>query len=145
MGTYTSAAPSPAPSIPFGYWMECYRKYATSSGRARRAEYWSFTLANAIIMIPLYMLAFGSAIMSGGAEAGGAMGMVGMVIYCVYALSTIVPSIAVAVRRLHDTGRSGWWFLICLIPVIGALVLLVFMVLDSQPGTNEYGPNPKAQ
>jgi uncharacterized membrane protein YhaH (DUF805 family) len=144
MGTYTSAAPSPAPSIPFGYWMECFRKYATFSGRSRRAEYWSFTLANIIIMIPLYMLAFGSAIMSGGTEAGGPLGMVGMAIYVLYAISTLIPGIAVTVRRLHDTGRSGWWLLIGLIPLIN-LVLLVFMFLNSQPGSNEYGPNPKGQ
>jgi uncharacterized membrane protein YhaH (DUF805 family) len=55
----------------------------------------------------------------------------------------LVPSIAVTVRRLHDTGRSGWWILISLVPVIGWIVLLVFMLTDSQPGSNQYGPNPK--
>jgi uncharacterized membrane protein YhaH (DUF805 family) len=56
----------------------------------------------------------------------------------------LIPGIAVTVRRLHDSGRSGWWILIALIPLIGTIILLVFMVLDSQPGDNEYGPNPKA-
>ena len=59
-------------------------------------------------------------------------------------LVTILPLLGVGARRLHDTGRSGWWWWILLVPLIGAIVLLVFMVLDSQPGDNEYGPNPKA-
>ena len=60
-----------------------------------------------------------------------------------YSLAVLIPSIAVTVRRLHDTGRTGWWILISLIPFIGGLVLLIFMVLDSQQGTNRYGPNAK--
>ncbi len=65
------------------------------------------------------------------------------VLQSVYYLAVFLPSLAVAVRRLHDTGRSGWWFLIILVPFVGWIVLLVFMVLDSQPGSNEYGENPK--
>jgi uncharacterized membrane protein YhaH (DUF805 family) len=61
----------------------------------------------------------------------------------IYALGVLVPDITVSVRRLHDTSRCGWWLLLVLVPVIGPLVLLVFMVLDSQPGENAYGPNPK--
>ena len=61
----------------------------------------------------------------------------------IFALALLVPSIALAVRRLHDIGKSGWWYLIALIPLIGLLVLLYFFVLDSQPGSNQYGPNPK--
>jgi len=61
----------------------------------------------------------------------------------IYTLAVFVPSIAVAVRRLHDTERSGWWLLIALVPFIGAIVLLVFMVQDSKPGKNQYGANPK--
>ena len=60
-----------------------------------------------------------------------------------YSLAILLPSLAVTVRRLHDTGRTGWWVLISLVPVIGGLILLIFMVLDSEPGTNQYGPNPK--
>jgi uncharacterized membrane protein YhaH (DUF805 family) len=60
-----------------------------------------------------------------------------------YSLAVLIPSIAVTVRRLHDTGRTGWWILINLIPFLGTIILLIFMVLDSQPGTNRYGPNPK--
>ena len=62
-----------------------------------------------------------------------------------YDLAVLIPSIAVTVRRLHDTGRTGWWILIGLIPVIGGIVLLIFMLLDSEPGENQYGPNPKTQ
>jgi uncharacterized membrane protein YhaH (DUF805 family) len=61
-----------------------------------------------------------------------------------YTLAVLIPSIAVSVRRLHDTNRSGWWLLISLVPLVGAIVLLVFLVLDSQPGENQYGSNPKA-
>ena len=61
----------------------------------------------------------------------------------IYCLAVLLPGIAVSVRRLHDTNRSGWWMLIALVPLVGAIVLLVFMVQDSQPGDNQYGPNPK--
>ena len=60
-----------------------------------------------------------------------------------YSLAVLIPSIAVAVRRLHDTGRTGWWLLIGFIPLVGIIVLLVFLFTDSQPGPNQYGPNPK--
>lgn len=65
------------------------------------------------------------------------------VLYSLYTLAVLIPGIAVSVRRLHDTGRSGWWLLISLIPLIGAIVLLVFMVLDGTPGQNQHGANPK--
>ena len=69
----------------------------------------------------------------------GSPGVIGLI----YALAVLVPSIAVAIRRLHDTGRSGWWVLLGLVPVL-SIILLIFLVLDSQPNDNEYGPNPKA-
>jgi len=72
-----------------------------------------------------------------GAEGGAGL------LSGIYSLAVLIPSIAVAIRRLHDTGRSGWWILISLVPLIGTIVLLVFTVQDSQPGDNEYGPNPK--
>src|SRR5690606_13737347 len=71
-------------------------------------------------------------------EATG-MGLLGGI----YALAVLIPSLAVSVRRLHDTDRSGWWLLIALVPLIGAIVLLVFLVLDSNSGQNQYGANPK--
>ncbi|MGO8781935.1 MAG: DUF805 domain-containing protein [Syntrophobacteraceae bacterium] len=67
----------------------------------------------------------------------------GSVLASIYALGILIPGIAVGVRRLHDTNRSGWWLLLALVPLIGSVVLIVFMVQDSQPGDNQYGQNPK--
>jgi len=78
-------------------------------------------------------------------EAAGGLGpeeVVGL-LGGIYALAMLIPTLAVSVRRLHDTGRSGWWILIVLIPFIGFIVMLVFMVLDGTPGQNQYGANPK--
>ena len=112
------------------WYLEVLRKYAVFSGRARRKEYWMFVLINMLIALALGVL---DGILGGGGLLGG-----------LYSLAILIPSLAVAVRRLHDTGRSGWWILICLIPLLGAIVLLIFMVIDSDPGANEFGRNPKA-
>lgn len=117
------------------YWyLEVLKKYAVFDGRARRREYWVFALVNLVIFFLL-----------GWIE--GILGIAPTTQYSVLAtlffLAVFLPSLAVSVRRLHDTGRSGWWVLIGLIPFIGWLVLFVFCVLDSQPGQNQYGPNPK--
>jgi uncharacterized membrane protein YhaH (DUF805 family) len=106
------------------------KKYAVFSGRARRKEYWMFVLINLIITFVLYLI---EGLVGGPGILGG-----------LYSLAVLIPAIAVGVRRLHDTNRSGWWLLIGLIPLIGTIVLLVFLVQDSQPGENQYGPNPKA-
>ena len=112
------------------WYLEVLKKYTVVSGRARRKEYWMFVLFNIIIAIAI------------GFVEGlvGSPGIIGM-IYC---LAVLVPSVAVSVRRLHDTGRSGWWVLVAFVPLIGAIVLIVFMVLDGQEDENEYGPNPKS-
>lgn len=117
------------------WYLEVLKKYAVFSGRARRKEYWYFFLFNIIISIVL--AAIDGATGSFSAEAG--MGLLGGI----YTLAVLIPGIAVSVRRLHDTERSGWWLLIGLVPLIGAIVLLVFMVQDSKPGQNQYGANPK--
>jgi uncharacterized membrane protein YhaH (DUF805 family) len=111
------------------------RKYADFTGRAQRAEYWFFTLFFLLFLLAL-SLVDGAA---GLFNAAYGLGLLGGL----FALAMILPSIAVSVRRLHDTSRSGWWYLISLIPLIGHVVLLVFVCLDSTPGTNAYGPNPK--
>jgi uncharacterized membrane protein YhaH (DUF805 family) len=116
------------------WYMTVLKKYAVFSGRARRKEYWFFVLWYVIISIALVIV---------DAVAGLRIGEAG-VLQSLYALALLIPSLAVAVRRLHDTGRTGWWLLIGLIPLIGIIVLLVFMFLDTQPGENEYGPSPKA-
>ena len=117
------------------YYMDVLRKYFVFSGRARRKEYWMFILFNILISIGLSIVDRVTGLYS--AESG-----VGL-LSTIYSLAVLIPSIAVGVRRLHDTNRSGWWMLICLVPFIGSIVLLVFFVLDSDPGTNQYGPNPK--
>ena len=111
------------------YWIQCWKKYATFGGRARRKEYWMFFLFNMLV-------AFGVNIVD------AVLGMEG-VLAAGYSLAALIPAWAVFTRRMHDIGKSGWWWLIGLVPVAGAIVLLVFMCKDSQPGDNAYGPNPK--
>lgn len=128
------------------------RKYAQFSGRSRRKEFWMFALFTLIVYIIAIFL--DSALGLGGrttSEAdwtgtGGAASFQssGGILTLVVALGLLVPSIALAVRRLHDTDRSGWWLLIGLIPLIGGIVLLVFYCTDGTPGTNRFGPDPKA-
>ncbi len=102
--------------------------YADFKGRARRKEYWMFVLFNLIISILIGLIA-------------GWLGMKWLT--WIYSLALFIPSLAVCVRRLHDTGRSGWWFFIVLVPIIGGIWLLVLECLDSQPEANAWGENPK--
>ena len=118
------------------YFIDCLtKKYACFSGRARRKEYWLFVLFNLIASIIIGVIAGVLA----GATGVGAFSYLGSI----YSLAVLIPGFAVLFRRLHDTGRSGWWWLIAFIPIIGWIVLIVFCCLDSQPGDNQYGPNPK--
>jgi len=110
-------------------------KYATFEGRARRAEYWYFVLFYALSIVAL-------AIVDGVVGTFGEEIGIGL-LSGIFVLATFVPTLAVTVRRLHDTDRSGWWVLLDLVPFIGVLVLFVFTVLDGQPGANRFGPNPK--
>ncbi len=111
------------------WYLSCLKEhYADFNGRARRKEYWMFTLFNMV--------------------ASWVLTLLGGLIKCpwigyLYSLAVLIPSLAVLVRRLHDTGRSGWWFFICFVPIIGWIWLLVLMCLDSQPETNNWGDNPK--
>jgi uncharacterized membrane protein YhaH (DUF805 family) len=118
------------------WYLEALRKYAVFSGRARRKEYWFFTLFNVLISIILAFI--DNMIGTFSSETG--VGLLGGV----YSLAVLVPGLAVSVRRLHDTDHSGWWLLIGLAPCVGVIVLFVFMVMDSTPGHNQYGPSPKA-
>lgn len=117
------------------YYIEVLKKYAEFSGRARRKEYWFFYLFN--IIASLILMFIDTLTNTFNPDIG--IGTLGFI----YGIAVIIPSIAVSIRRLHDTSRSGWWLLLLLIPLIGAIVVLIFMVLDSTPGDNEYGPNPK--
>lgn len=111
------------------WYMEVLKKYTEFSGRSRRTEYWMFTLFNIIISIVLSVV-------------DGIVGTLG-ILSMLYFLAILIPSLAVSIRRLHDTDRSGWWLLVGLVPFIGAIILLVFMVQDSKPSENQYGANPK--
>ena len=117
------------------WYLEVLKKYAAFDGRSRRKEYWFFILFNVLISMAL---AFIDRLM-GNVDPETGLGLFSGI----YALGVMIPGMAVSVRRLHDTGRSGWWLLINLVPVIGAIVFLYFMVLDSTPERNEYGPSPK--
>jgi uncharacterized membrane protein YhaH (DUF805 family) len=111
-------------------------KFATFSGRSRRKEYWYFTLVYLIAEVVLAVIDMATGLYSESTGIGVLSG--------IFALAMLLPSLSVTVRRLHDTGRSAWWLLIGLIPLLGAIVLLVFMMLDGESGSNRFGENPKA-
>lgn len=124
------------PSVgPLGYWTGCYRKYATFTGRARRAEYWWYTLFNVIIYAALITVG----ILIGSSD--GSATVVGILVG-VYLLAVLLPTLAVTTRRLHDSGLSGWWQLIGFIP-LGGFVVFIMTLLNGNPGTNQYGPDPR--
>ncbi|MEU3253632.1 DUF805 domain-containing protein [Streptomyces sp. NPDC006997] len=110
------------------WFIAALKKYAEFSGRARRKEYWMFVLFSSLIYVVLMGVGLAADLTWLPVVFGAAM---------------LVPSLSVGVRRLHDTGRSGWWLLIGAVPFVGGVVLLVFACLDGQPGVNKYGPNPK--
>ncbi|MDR1485622.1 MAG: DUF805 domain-containing protein [Planctomycetaceae bacterium] len=112
-------------------------KYVDFTGRAGRREYWLFVLANLLIGFFLGLM-LGTVSGAAGVPAGSLSWIIN-----VYQLAVLLPSIFVGVRRLHDTGRSGWWLLIVFIPIIGALILIVWYVQDSDSGSNQYGPRPR--
>ena len=111
-------------------------KYATFSGRARRSEYWWWYLFVTIVFIVAGILDQAIGLTYSDLTVGG--GWIATIAGIVF----LIPNLAVAVRRLHDTGRTGWWLLIGLVPIIGFFVLLYFFVLDSE-NDNQYGPYPK--
>ena len=105
--------------------------YANFNGRARRAEYWSFALCTGVISTVLSILY--------QATNAGFFN----ILATLFALAVLVPGLAVAWRRLHDIGKKGSWYFIGLIPIVGWILLIVWFCQDSQPGENEFGPNPK--
>jgi len=116
------------------WYLKVLKEYANFSGRAGRKEFWLFTLFNAIFAIVAMILdnLLGLAIRDVGYGP----------IYILYILATLIPGLAVSVRRLHDIGKSGWYLLMGLIPCIGGIILLVFYATAGDPGENEYGPDP---
>lgn len=118
------------------WYLGVLRNYTGFTGRARRKEYWFFALFHVLIIIALTVL--DSMLGTFNAESGYG------VLSLIYMLAVLLPSLAVSIRRLHDTNRSGWWLLLGFVPLIGGLVLLVFMILEGTQGSNDYGPDPKA-
>ena len=116
------------------WYFEVLKKYAVFDGRARRTEYWMYHLFTVIILTILIFLEIVS-----GDSLKGIFGM----LQWIYLLGVAIPSLAVGIRRLHDTNRSGWWLLLALVPLVGALCVVVLACQDSTPGSNQYGPNPK--
>lgn len=117
------------------WYLKCWKQYADFSGRARRKEYWIFSLINCIIIFFLYILQI--------VMIESTLWLIFPIIFFLYAVAVFLPGLAVNIRRLHDIGKSGWWYLIYLIPIIGAIWLTVLMCLDSEPGENQWGENPK--
>jgi uncharacterized membrane protein YhaH (DUF805 family) len=117
------------------WYFQVLRKYAVFAGRARRKEYWMFGLIQGVIVLALRY----PHVLTGAVDPESHLGQIRML----YNFATFIPLVAVSVRRLHDTNRSGWWFLMFLIPIANLILFFSFMTQDSQPGENPYGPNPK--
>ena len=118
----------------------CFKKYAVFSGRARRSEYWKFSLFNMLVSVVILVI---GAVLSDTPEKTGTGFVAIYGLSGLYMLVALLPGIAVLVRRLHDVGKSGGYIFFALIPAVGAIMLLIWMVQDSDPGDNQYGPNPK--
>lgn len=117
------------------WFMRALRNYAMFQGRSQRSEYWYFILFYLLILVALLF----ADVLLGTYSPTQEVGLFSTLFW----LAMLLPTIAVTARRLHDTGRSGWWQLIAFVPVLGALALIAFLVRDSQPGVNAYGANPK--
>lgn len=110
------------------WYVDVLKNYTGFSGRARRTEFWMFVLFNIIISIVLLVI--------GLVLKFPFLGLI-------YSLAILLPSLAVSVRRLHDTGKSGWWLFISLVPFVGGIILIIFNATEGTRGDNQYGPDPK--
>lgn len=113
------------------YYLDCWKKYVTFAGRARRKEYWMFYLFNVIAAVVVSII--------------DSLASLNYILSILYSLAVLLPALSVLVRRLHDTGRSGAWVFIAFVPIVGGIWLFVLTLLDSQAGENKYGPNPKEE
>ncbi len=110
------------------WYLAVLKNYVGFNGRARRTEFWMFFLFNLIISIVLQIIG---------------LALKNQILLYIYDLAVLIPTLAVGARRLHDTGRSAWWLLIGLVPLLGAIVVLALCLPAGQPGNNQYGPDPK--
>ena len=119
------------------WYLMVLKKYAEFNGRSRRKEYWYFTLISSVISIILTFVSeyMGLMLMALDTPVG--------ILDTVYQLAVLIPSIAVSVRRLHDTNHSGWWMLLAFVPIVGWIWLIVLMATDSEASANAHGANPK--
>lgn len=117
------------------YFLNVIKKhYADFQGRASRSEYWYFTLFNILIGIAVSVVV---------GILGNIIGSAASLLSAVYSLGLLVPGVCLAIRRMHDTGKSGWWLLLGLVPIVGFIIVIVLLVMDSEADRNQYGPNPK--
>jgi uncharacterized membrane protein YhaH (DUF805 family) len=116
------------------------KDYANFNGRACREEYWMFVLFSMLIYVVMSVVLLGSMVAN-----IKTLGIITIGLSCIYILGIFVPTLAVTVRRLHDTNRSGWAYLISFIPLVGPIILLVFLCSEGTLGANRYGPDPKAE
>jgi len=123
-----------------------YKRYFDFSGRSRRKEYWMFALLWAIVYAVFYVYVFATMPSAEAIQAGAAVGAAGLgvagIVLTIFALGSLIPAIAVQVRRFHDQDKSGWFVLLNLIPLLGGLIVLVMMCLEGTRGPNRYGPDP---
>lgn len=117
------------------WYLQVLKNYAEFSGRARRKEYWMFVLFNLLFLIAAAIIDSIIGTTLGGLPYG--------LFYFLYAMAVLIPSLAVTVRRLHDVGKSGWFYFIVLIPIVGGIWLLILLCTEGETGVNDYGPNPK--
>lgn len=119
------------------WYLEVFRKGLNFSGRARRREYWMFTLVNFLISLGLVILHWLTADQLGNSPVA--------LVSFAYMLITLLPTLAVTVRRLHDSNESGWMMFINVVPLLGGIIFLILMVARGTPGDNRYGPDPKRE
>ena len=118
------------------WYLKVLKQYFDFRGRARRREYWMFTLINTLVTAGLALadlLLFGANFETGE----------GIILYPIYALLVFIPSLAVAIRRLHDTGRRGWYLFTFFVPILGPFIVIYYLVVDSEAEANRWGENPK--
>jgi uncharacterized membrane protein YhaH (DUF805 family) len=123
----------------FDWWKKVLLKnYANFEGRARRSEYWYYVLTNFLIVMSVYVLGIVGLFNDGYVLSTLAFG-----VYICIAFGTLIPTLAVAVRRLHDLNKSGWNYFFVLIPLVGTIILLVWFFTEGDRYPNQYGPDPK--